>query len=432
MKTYNGQRGQTIVLFTVAFVPMVALMGLVVDVGWAYFRRQAAQAAADSAAVAAVMAVNASSGSSIACGTNGAVCQADTTCPTSISSPPTNDFQVACLYASGNGFAQGGSQTVTFAADKTSPPPAVPGVAVKYWVTVRVGERENQTFSSILGNTLLNTGAHATAAIFQPNPSTCVYVLAPAQAGAISANGTTNVQTGCNIWVNSTNSDAVDMVGGAQITVSNGASVNIVGNWSGKGGAAISPSPNTGASTVSDPFAGMPTPAVGSCINSGISLTGGTTTIGPGTYCGAINLTGQANLVLTPGTYVLKNGLSMAGGTSISGSGVTLYLQGGGITMAGGANVNLSAPGSGPYQGIVIYQDRSDSTADSLVGGATQLISGTIYLPAANVSYSGGSGTQAATATLVCYTVSFVGNSTFLQGASSKYVSGAVGPTLID
>lgn len=434
MTEHRRERGQTVVIFTIAIVPMLALVGLVVDIGWAYFRRQAAQAAADSAAMAAVLAAQASSPNAIACGSNSVACQSPTACGSPIPSPPANNLQNACLYAQENGFLAAGSgrQNVTIEANTTSPAPLAPGVAVKYWVTVRINETEPQLFSAIFGNMSLTTGAHSTAAIFNPNTATCVWVLAPTQAAAVSMNGTTSVQTGCNLWVNSNNSSAVTLVGSASIAATGGASVKIVGNWSGTGGATISPAPNTGANISPDPFAGMTPPPVGACTSPGVSQTGGTTTIDPGVYCGAINLGGNASLTLNPGLYVLENGLSMAGGTSISGSGVTLYIQGGGISMTGGSNVNLTAPVSGPWAGILIYQNPSDSTAGTLTGGASQQLSGTVYMPTASLTYAGGSSTQADTATLVCYTISFAGNSYFKQGASSPYASGAVGPTLIE
>src|SRR5579871_2308801 len=68
------ESGQTIVLFSMAIVPLLGMVGLVVDVSWAYFRRHSAQAAADAAAVAAAMAVQTSSPSEVDCGKNGVWC----------------------------------------------------------------------------------------------------------------------------------------------------------------------------------------------------------------------------------------------------------------------------------------------------------------------------------------------------------------------
>src|SRR5260370_679028 len=54
----NPRRGQTILLFSMSTVVMFGMLGLVVDLGWGYFRKQSAQAAAQSAAIAAVSAAD--------------------------------------------------------------------------------------------------------------------------------------------------------------------------------------------------------------------------------------------------------------------------------------------------------------------------------------------------------------------------------------
>ena len=47
MKLHTGNRkGQTAIMFTLAIVPLFGMVGLVVDIGWAHFRSQAAQTAA--------------------------------------------------------------------------------------------------------------------------------------------------------------------------------------------------------------------------------------------------------------------------------------------------------------------------------------------------------------------------------------------------
>src|ERR1035437_4980879 len=53
---HRGRSGQTAVLFTLAILPLLGMVGLVVDVGYAYFRKEAAQTAADAAAGAAASA----------------------------------------------------------------------------------------------------------------------------------------------------------------------------------------------------------------------------------------------------------------------------------------------------------------------------------------------------------------------------------------
>ena len=64
-------------------------------------------------------------------------------------------------------------------------------------------------------------------------------------------------------------------------------------------------------------------------------------------YCSGLNLSAQSSLTLNPGVYIVKNGISLGGQTSINGNGVFIYMMTGGVTMAGGAVVNLTAAGAG-------------------------------------------------------------------------------------
>lgn len=177
MKRTHLNRGQALVLVTLALFAMCGLIGLAVDLGWAFFVRRAAQGAADAAAMAAVIQGLTSLGNGAAvCGSN-LTCQAITPCP-NVAGAPTTNIENGCLYASRNGFSQGGNsnrQTVTMeaavplsACTSASPPncvPTAPGVAAYYWATARVTETVPQLFSAVLGNANGLVAARATAAI---------------------------------------------------------------------------------------------------------------------------------------------------------------------------------------------------------------------------------------------------------------------------
>ena len=59
---------------------------------------------------------------------------------------------------------------------------------------------------------------------------------------------------------------------------------------------------------------------------------------------------------------------------AVSGAGVTIYMQNGGVNMTGGATVNLTAPTSGTYQAF-FFQARGQHH-DLAGGGNTQNMSG--------------------------------------------------------
>jgi Flp pilus assembly protein TadG len=420
-------------MFTLALPMMMGALGLVVDLGWGYFTQQEARAAAESAALAAAFAANSSSGGAFTCGSQGVVCQAATQCPATIPNPATNDFDIACSYAKDNGFVvtSGGAQNVMVAAN-TGAPPTVSGLTVPYWVTVTVSQSLPQTFSAVLGHTLSTVSVRATAT-YTSGTGSCVYVLNPTANQALSVKGAASLQTSCSIFVNSSSSDAVDMVGTSNITTAGGATTNINGNWHGTGNTSISPSPNLGVGTTADPFASLPAPAVGSCTNTGVNVSGsGSSTLDPGVYCGAISLGGSGTVSLNPGVYVLKNGISTSGSVTVSGSGVTLYVLGGGASMAGSGALTLSAQTSGTYQGIVIFQDRSNSSAATFVGSTAMNLTGVLYMPAAAMSYTGTSGADAGNTTIVADTLQMVGTTSLKRGATTQFTPGGTGAALIE
>lgn len=170
-------RGQAIVMVTVALFAMCGLIGLAVDFGWAFFVKKAAQSAADAAALAAAtesLRVVGPTGTYV-CGGN-VPCNA-VPCNTSW----TDAFGVGCKYAAQNGFTsggKGGKQEVTIVAGTGPPPPTAPGVmSAYYWVTVRVTEQVPQLFSAVLGNPMGTVSARATAAVAESIAPGSVYGL---------------------------------------------------------------------------------------------------------------------------------------------------------------------------------------------------------------------------------------------------------------
>src|SRR5277367_4449026 len=107
----RARRGQALVLATLSLFMLFGIMGLAVDLGWSYYRKQVAQTAADSAALAAAVTAENSSGTNIiTCGSYNVVCQATATaCPT-VTGTPANNIQSGCVYAKANGFTNAGTQ----------------------------------------------------------------------------------------------------------------------------------------------------------------------------------------------------------------------------------------------------------------------------------------------------------------------------------
>src|SRR5689334_7769263 len=89
--------GQAVVMVTLALIAMSGVLGLAVDLGWSFFVKKSAQAAADTAALAAVAKAQTLVGNPpFTCGT-GVQCTATVSCPTSGSL--TGNLNSACVYA---------------------------------------------------------------------------------------------------------------------------------------------------------------------------------------------------------------------------------------------------------------------------------------------------------------------------------------------
>src|SRR5690242_5391231 len=101
-------RGQALLLVSISSIPMMAMLGLVSDLGYMHYLKKSAQAAADSAALAAVYRFNRTIyGSSMDCTAGSWMCHpTEWSCPASITNA-TNPVEAACLYAKQNGFSPG-------------------------------------------------------------------------------------------------------------------------------------------------------------------------------------------------------------------------------------------------------------------------------------------------------------------------------------
>ncbi len=367
---------------------MLGLTGMVVDVGWGYWRKEAAQTAATAAASAAIAAASAGT----ACGT-GWNCSASYSCAASPTLPASSNLDNGCLYAKQNGFLNTGRQTVTMKGG-TGTPPTAPGVTVAYYVVATVTERIPTLFSAALGQPWMQITGQATGGLLQGGGGGCVYVLDRTASGAWSQSGG-NFTTGCGIYIDSSSPTAMNMSGG-NVALTSGSSLYIVGNKSSTGGNVTftgGGSLKTGQSVHGDPMTGLvaPTPATACLPDPHLSGTINYT-IPSGTYCG-LSISGGTGLVLS-GTYIIKTGnFSVSGGNITSAAtGATIYFPPsntfGSIANSGG-NTTLNASTSGSLQGIAIWKDSTTLNSASISGG-NFTVGGIIYMPKTVLAYSGG------------------------------------------
>jgi hypothetical protein len=116
--------------------------------------------------------------------------------------------------------------------------------------------------------------------------------------------------------------------------------------------------------------------------------------------------------------YFFGGGLSLSGSAKVNceSSGVCLYFRsGGGMSITAGGSVTLSPLKSGPYENITIFEDRANTSQNSLTGqvGGSLNISGTVYTPAAKFTITGSGGNYALGSQYIVYQLSVTGSGTF-------------------
>jgi hypothetical protein len=224
------------------------------------------------------------------------------------------------------------------------------------------------------------------------------WILDATASGALSVSGKASLNVAGVIEVDSKSATAIQASGNATVKAS---SIQEVGGYSISGKATLNPTPTKGITAFSDPLASVTAPTVTNNQGS-VTLSGNQSkTIDPGIYS-QIKVSGNAKLTMNPGIYVIAGGgFSVTGNGSVSGSGVMIYNAGsnynggsgntfGGITLSGNGTINLTAPTTGPFAGIVLFQSRDNLKAMSLSGNDTAgLSNGIVYAPGALLTISG-------------------------------------------
>jgi Putative Flp pilus-assembly TadE/G-like len=388
----RASSGQVMVLVAMGLVTLIGFAALAVDVGQFWTARRDLQTAADAAAVAGAIALR----------VNG------------------NAAAAADTATAANGFTNG-DQGVTVTVN--NPPAGGSYAGNPKYVEVVVSRPEPAYFMRVLGYDTVNVSARSVAASM--NGPACVYALDPSVSGAITISGSSSVSLSCGVIDDSNDSTALNSNGGATLTTT--ADIGVAGGYSGSG---FSPTPVTRIAPAPDPLSYLQAPSVGSCdyTNLHVGTTKGTTYLNHGVYCGGIQVSGNNPVVFNPGLYILDGGglKVTASNANISGTGVTFYnTQGysayGPIALSGSNQANLSAPTSGPYAGILFYQDRSipvGSKGSTITGSSGSTFDGAIYFPTTAVSYSGSSSSDGYTI-IVGDTISVSGNSVLGDNYSS-------------
>jgi hypothetical protein len=446
----KSQTGQTAVLFTLSLTAVFGMIGLVSDIGYAYYRKEVAQAAAQAAAIATVKSALSQGGT---CGSNNVVCQSETACPTTISGNGTTNIDKGCLYAITNGFTPSGKKKVTIQSGSG----AYNGITVTFYAVVKVSEQLPQLFSIVTGNSTATLTARSVVGYIPPNNGGCIWVTDPTGDHALHGNGNVSLTSGCGIQVDSSSSTAVDLSGG-NVTIAVSGTTNGVANTTAIHGGykcstgnptCMTPSPTTGAAAEGDPLSGIDPPTKSGCDDPSPSVGKNTGNYPNGSYsspyvvCGTLSVPSNNNSFnFKPGTYIFRNngsgcGLNTNGGY-ISGTGVTLYFESPcSLSIAGNGTIDLHAPTSGTYQGILFYQDRSNTTTAYITGNGSETVDGVAYFPSATLHFAGNGGSSnnlagSTNTSIVAKDLELDGNAFIKNSGSSPFLNTFSGYALIE
>ena len=388
--------GNYLTITAVLMPVLIGFAGLATDAGLWLYAHQTMQAAADSGAVSAATAYAVSNANNLS----------------------TQASAVTSFY----GYSRG-VNGVTVTANR--PPASGPHASSSDAIEVIVQQPQRRFLSVLWGSGQVNVQARSVA--LANGGLACVLALDGTASGAITAQGSTNVGlNGCRMFSNS-NSPTSSIVDGGSATVS-AYSVGAVGGISGASAMTTAMGVTTGDSPLPDPYAGVSYPSYSGCDQHNYTAKT-TVTLNPGVYCGGIALNASANVTLNPGIYYLDQGsLSVNGGATLTGTGVTLVFTSSKgsnyatATINGGATVNLSAPTSGPLSGILMFGDRSMPTGTTfkLDGGSNQVFSGAVYLPKGATDYAGGASSTYTCTQLISDTITFTGSSNFAINCGSQ------------
>ncbi|WP_181167969.1 pilus assembly protein TadG-related protein [Mesorhizobium sp. B2-4-19] len=291
-------------------------------------------------------------------------------------------------------------------------PPASGPNTTKKAVEVIVGQKLDRIFTSIFTQGQVPEQARAVALITDASKA-CALALDPSTSQAVLFSGNTSVKfSHCVVMANSIASDAIKLQGSAALNVD--CLISAGGVSLSNPVTTVCAAPITQALPAADPFAGLPTPAASNpCQNDNKA------TLSPGTYCSGMTLKG--NVTLSPGVYVVQGNFKINANAVVTGSGVTIFMSGSStVSMNGNASVQLSAPTSGTYSGVLFYGDRTGNSASSTFNGtADSLLTGAIYFPKQQVSYLGNFSGNSGCTQVVASTIQWSGNSTISQDCTS-------------
>ncbi len=253
------------------------------------------------------------------------------------------------------------------------------------------------------------------------NGDYCVLALENGNTPGIPIGGSATVNLGCGMMSNAPSTSSITASGASSVTASPVAAVGNVppGNYA----------PGTirqeYALPLRDPYRNLPTPPNIATSNTNINIgpqgsTNYTSNFSTGTTYRNVDVSGQATF--GPGIYYVTGRMQFGSQSRVTANGAVFILTATSaannttniatLSMAGGASLNMTAPGTGTYAGILFYQDRRASTvsANIINGNSSSVLQGALYFPAQELQFNGTSGMNTRCVQVVARRVDWRGN----------------------
>ena len=239
-------------------------------------------------------------------------------------------------------------------------------------------------FAGVIGDEFVSISVRAKAEKRSSDP-VCLLALNRKEPASLQVYGNaTLLAPNCAAMVNSGSSQGVQQFGSkAQLTALQ------IGITGGSSGINIEPQPITDVEPMVDPYAHLPVPKPGPCMDVAAKLSKDSFELEPGTYCGGVTISPGAVVTLKPGVHIIKDGeLSIGGNSKLFGTEVMIAFVGAGAVLNSnsGSEITLTSPRSGVYRNI---QFMSDRTLDGkwkgeewmTLSSTTLTYDGVMYLP---------------------------------------------------
>jgi hypothetical protein len=360
-----------LVFVAVSMVVLMGFLAMTLDVGAGNRERRIAQTAADAAALAGAAEIF-----------------------RNITDPGVI-IPAAQAEATRNGFNDADAN-VTVQVFYLPGPSTGPYAGNPEYVEVQIDKTIPTIFGGIFNFASLTVHTRAVAGVGS-YALNCVYSLDPSGPKAIEVVNGGELTTNCGVSINSTNPNALDVNNSGQLNTQGGG-IAIAGGWTGN--KTPSPTPSSGAPLFENPLKDLTMPTVGACTYNNFVVTG-TMTLSPGVYCGGITIaTGSNTANLQPGLYIM-NGGGITVGTSgqMFGDEITLintfdsthvYKP---FDFGTGCKAKLTAPTSGDWKGILMFQDPAAPTGVTntfaCASDVDPELTGTIYFPTQTFFFDG-------------------------------------------